>query len=142
MARLLFLNEEFAARLLDREQASREVVGHLRMTAGREPNHPELRELVGELAVRSSRFRTLWAEHHVHQKASGGKPLQHPEVGLLDLHYATLLTPGWPNQMLQTYAAEPGTPTAERLASLGSLAVAGESRTGDLRDARSKTAEG
>ena len=58
------------------------------------------------------------------------------------MHYAALLAPGWPNQMLQTYTAEPGTPTAERLALLGSLAVTGESRTGDPRDASSQTAEG
>ena len=123
MARLMFLDEEMAARHRDWEGAVRDVVGMLRMTAGADPDHHNLTELVGELAVRSDVFRRLWAEHHVHEKTHGLKLLRHPDVGDLDVTYATWLIPDAPNQMMITYTVEPGSPSAQAMALLGSLSA-------------------
>lgn len=116
---LLFLNEELAARHRDWERSARETVGMLRMTAGQNPNHTELSELVHDLAIRSAAFRALWAEHHVHEKASGLNRLRHPEVGEVDLNYTTWTTPDSPEQMLITYTPEPASPSAHALELLG-----------------------
>ncbi|HEY4460597.1 MAG TPA: transcriptional regulator, partial [Pseudonocardiaceae bacterium] len=76
---------------------------------------------VGELSLRSDRFRTLWARHDVRQKTSGVTRLRHPQVGPLDLRYEKLALPGTGGQMLVTFHAEPGTPSAERLQLLAHL---------------------
>lgn len=44
--------------------------------------------------------------------------LDHPRVGALTLAYEALPIPDAPEQVLITYSAEPGSPTAERLARL------------------------
>ncbi|MFF7652692.1 helix-turn-helix transcriptional regulator [Streptomyces sp. NPDC007983] len=121
---LMFLDEDLAARHRDWEGSARETVGILRMTAGENPDHPELSTLVGDLAARSETFRQLWAEHHVHEKASGIKLLRHPELGDIDLTYVTWTTPASPNQMLVTYTPEPGSPSARTLGLAGRTAPA------------------
>ncbi|MFR9729833.1 helix-turn-helix transcriptional regulator [Saccharopolyspora sp. MS10] len=118
---LLFSDDEVAARHRDWDSAARATVGILRMTAGQEPDHPGLSELVGGLSVRSDTFRRLWAEHHVHEKTSGVQLLRHPELGDLDLTYLSWTTPAAPGQMLVTYTPEPGSPSARALDALGSL---------------------
>ncbi|MFF1696487.1 helix-turn-helix transcriptional regulator [Streptomyces sp. NPDC058257] len=120
---LIFRDEEVAARHRDWESAARNTVGILRMTAGANPDHPPLSALVGELSMYSETFRRLWAEHHVHEKATGMQLLRHPEVGDLDLSYLTWTTPASPHQMLVTYTAEPGSPSARALHLLGAMAA-------------------
>ncbi|MBJ7289467.1 helix-turn-helix transcriptional regulator [Williamsia sp.] len=137
MARLMFLDEEVVARHRDWESAVRDVVGILRMTAGADPEHANLSALVGELAVRSDVFRRLWAEHHVYEKAHGPKLIRHPDVGDIDLTYATWLIPDAPNQMLITYTTDPRSPSAQALALLGSLAVS--AATPDVEMSRDHT---
>lgn len=116
MARLVFGDSDLAARHRDWDVAARDIVGILRMTAGQDPNSVLLQELIGELAVYSATFRRLWAEHHVHEKTSGPKPLRHPEVGDIDLHYDTFAVAGDPSLMLVTYSVAPGTPSSDALA--------------------------
>jgi MmyB-like transcription regulator ligand binding domain len=43
-------------------------------------------EVVGELALSSERFRTLWARHDVRGLDSGTATVHHPVVGELRLH--------------------------------------------------------
>ncbi|WP_236792152.1 helix-turn-helix transcriptional regulator [Amycolatopsis sp. GM8] len=121
---LLFLDEELAARHRDWEESARGTVGILRMTAGEDPDNPALTALVGELAVRSETFRRLWAEHHVFEKSSGLNLMRHPELGDIDLTYVAWTTPASPGQMLVTYTAEPGSPSAHALDLLGSMIAA------------------
>jgi len=49
--------------------------------------------------------------------------MEHPVVGRLDLRREKLGVGGTDGQVLVVYHADPGTPTAERLALLGSLAA-------------------
>ncbi|MGK5740721.1 helix-turn-helix domain-containing protein [Micromonospora sp. URMC 103] len=107
----------------DWEQATAAAVGQLRAVMGAETTDPRLVALVGELSIKSERFRRLWARQDVVRRASSRTRLHHPEVGDLDLHREKLIVAGTDNQVLVIYHAEPGTPSAQALALLGSIAV-------------------
>ena len=47
------------------------VVPYLRSVAGADVDDPRLVELIGELSLRSERFRRLWARHDVRPKSTG-----------------------------------------------------------------------
>jgi transcriptional regulator with XRE-family HTH domain len=121
MARLLFLEPGMADRHLDWENSVRDIVGILRMSAGRDPHAPGLAELVGELSVCSETFRDLWASHHVHEKTHGRKTFHHPEVGRIELAHETLHVPGPGHLMLVVHTPEPGSPSEEAISLLASL---------------------
>jgi transcriptional regulator with XRE-family HTH domain len=98
------------------------AVAYLRSVVGGALDDPKLAELIGELSLRSDRFRTLWARQDVRQKTSGTTLLLHPQVGPLDLHYEKFALPGTSGQMLVTYHAERDSPSYERLQLLSHLA--------------------
>ncbi|MFL6122417.1 helix-turn-helix transcriptional regulator [Actinophytocola sp.] len=81
MARLLFLDDEVAARYVQWECKARDLVSQLRMEASRSPNDERLATLVGELTMRSPDFARLWATHPVREKIRGGHRYRHPVVG-------------------------------------------------------------
>ncbi|BBA96456.1 putative DNA-binding protein [Actinacidiphila reveromycinica] len=119
--RAAFLEPGMRAYYRDWETMTAKTVAHLRsMVAG--VDDPRVLELIGELSLRSERFRTLWARQDVRVKASGVTLLRHPQVGDLDLHYEKLALPEAPGQMLVTYHAQPGTASYERLHLLAHLA--------------------
>jgi transcriptional regulator with XRE-family HTH domain len=97
------------------------AVPHLRSIAGADTDDPRLVELVGELSLRSERFRTLWARQDVRHRATGTSLFNHPQVGPLELNYERLLIPGSGMQALVTYHAQPGSDSEERLRLLGSI---------------------
>jgi transcriptional regulator with XRE-family HTH domain len=97
------------------------VVPYLRSVAGPDAGDPRLTGLVGELSLRSDRFRALWARHDVRHKSTGISLLRHPQAGELELRYEKLLIPGTEIQTLVTYHAEPGSDSEERLRLLASL---------------------
>src|SRR4029077_16449470 len=97
------------------------AVPHLRSTAGADTGAPRLVELVGELSLRSERFRTLWARQDVKHKTTGTSLFNHPQVGPMELNYEKLLIPGSGMQALVTYHAQPGSDSEERLRLLGSI---------------------
>lgn len=119
-ARLVFLNPSYRDLFVDWESKASDVVAFLRMDAGCYPDDPELTALIGELSVKSERFRTLWARHDVKEKTHGTKVLRHPLVGELRLSWEALRMPSDPEIFLTTYSAEPGTPSAEALQLLAS----------------------
>lgn len=86
---------------------------------------PRLVELVGELSLASEEFRRLWARHDVRPRAGFRVAFAHPVVGLMELDCEKLAVGGTEGQTLAVYHAPPGTPTAERLALLGSLVARG-----------------
>ncbi|MFJ9948842.1 helix-turn-helix transcriptional regulator [Kitasatospora sp. NPDC091207] len=115
IARITFLNPESRSLYADWEACARGNVAYLSMEAGRRPEDPRLRELIGELAVKSGEFRGWWAEHPVRDKTSGVKRFHHPVVGTLELAYETLRAADDPTQALITYAPEPGSPSEDAL---------------------------
>lgn len=119
-ARLVFLRPDYRRLFADWESKATDIVGMLRMDAGRHPDDPQLSALVGELSVKSPEFRQLWARHDVKEKCHGVKALRHPLVGELSLLFESFQPPGDPEQTLITYHAEPGTPSADALRLLAS----------------------
>ncbi|MEU1424061.1 helix-turn-helix transcriptional regulator [Kitasatospora sp. NPDC005751] len=115
IARITFLHPESRSLYADWDECARGNVAHLGMEAGRRPDDPRLRELIGELAMKSREFRTWWAERPVRDKTSGVKRFHHPVVGTLELAYETLRAADDPAQALITYAPEPGSPSEDAL---------------------------
>ncbi|MFB7380393.1 helix-turn-helix domain-containing protein [Kitasatospora purpeofusca] len=112
---------------LDWESKAADLVGMLRLDAGRDPDDPRLTSLIGELSVKSEDFRRLWAAHNVLDKGHGVKELRHPVVGPLTLRYETFRPAGDPDQVLVAYHAEPGSSSAESLRLLASWIATGPS---------------
>ncbi|GII54254.1 transcriptional regulator [Planotetraspora thailandica] len=127
--RAAFLEPEMREFYRDWEGMTAKSVSYLRSVIGAADDDPRLIELVGELSLRSDRFRMLWARHDVRHQTSGVSRLLHPQVGALDLRYEKLAIPGAAGQMLVTYHAEPGSLSHEKLRLLGSLAVRPEPGT-------------
>jgi transcriptional regulator with XRE-family HTH domain len=101
------------------------AVPHLRSIAGADTGDPRLAELVGDLSLRSERFRTLWARQDVKHKTTGTSLFNHPKVGPLELNYEQLLIPGSAMQALVTYHAQPGSESEEHLRLLASISAPG-----------------
>jgi hypothetical protein len=86
-----------------------------RLVAGRRPRDHRLEALIGELSVASREFAALWAAAPVKEKTSGTRRFAHPLAGRLDLDFQVLAIPGSDGQLLITFTAEPGTPSAAAL---------------------------
>jgi transcriptional regulator with XRE-family HTH domain len=120
IAWLVFMDPASHDLYLDWESKARDVVAGLRMHAGRSPDDPRLAALIGELSVKSPAFRQWWAAHDVRGTGPCTKELHHPVVGRLSLVNESMVLPADGGQMLVTYAAEPGSPSAEALRLLAS----------------------
>jgi transcriptional regulator with XRE-family HTH domain len=123
LVRVAFLDPRLRAK--NWERVTETTVASLRALVGPDVDDPRLNELVGELSVRSERFRQLWARHDVRPKRSGTTRIDHPLVGPLELSYEKLPIPDTDRQTLVVYHAAPGSPSAQGLALLAS-AAAGE----------------
>lgn len=121
LARMVFLDP--AAHRFHREwdRTASAAVAELHRAAGLAPDDPRLNEVVGELALKSTDFRSLWARHDVRGKTGDAKALHHSEVGDLDLRYDSFTVNAVPGQQLIVYQAEQGSPSEGSLALLGSL---------------------
>ncbi|MFF5206467.1 helix-turn-helix transcriptional regulator [Streptosporangium sp. NPDC000396] len=122
LARFVFLEPAARERYLDWEEVARSAVGGLRLTAGRRPDDATLAALIGELAMNSDTFRTLWAGRDVELRTHGRKRLWHPLVGELTLRYENFEVVGGSGQLLTTLYAEPGSPEQTTLQLLNTLA--------------------
>jgi transcriptional regulator with XRE-family HTH domain len=122
-SRFLFLDP--AARVFwpDWALVADQIVASMRSIAGQYPHDKTLTDHIGELVTRSEEFRTRWAAHDVRFHRTGVKRLHHPDVGDLELAYETMELPASPELRMTAYTAVAGSPSAERLALLGSLAA-------------------
>ncbi|MGO4649465.1 helix-turn-helix domain-containing protein [Nocardia sp. 2YAB30] len=119
------------------DRTARQALSALRRLAGQNPDDPALTALVGELATRSTEFRTWWAGHTVTVHTSGTKTFRHPVVGEFTLGYETLTLGSAPDIRIATYLPELGTPSADALELLRSwAATAPEPAQADETDAR------
>ncbi|MFJ1705850.1 helix-turn-helix domain-containing protein [Kitasatospora sp. NPDC088346] len=123
LVRMTFLDPAAHSFHRDWPRAARASVAALRHAAGRDQDHPGLAALVGELSLASPEFATLWADHDVRRKTAESKLFHHPQVGDLDLDYETFRVNSAPGLQLVVYQAEPGSPSADGLALLSSLAA-------------------
>ncbi|ANP52209.1 hypothetical protein J2Z21_009506 [Streptomyces griseochromogenes] len=98
-------------------------MGNLRALSALFPNDPRVTEIVGQLAMHSPAFATLWARYEVRLRTSEDKRLFHPQVGEMRLHYEAFTVTSARGQQLFVYSAEPGTPSADALILLRGIAA-------------------
>jgi transcriptional regulator with XRE-family HTH domain len=118
LVRAAFLDPRVRDMYPDWEHVTETTVAGLRALIGPDVNDPRLNELVGELSVRSERFRQLWARHDARPKRRGKTRIDHPLVGPLELSYEKLPIPDTDRQTLGVYHAAPGSASAQALALL------------------------
>lgn len=128
LMRAVFLDPAERELRRDWEDLTEEGVAALRAYAGPDSDDPRLRDLVGDLSLRSERFRTLWARHEVRPRRGRMNHLTHPLVGDLDLQSSKLSMDGTDGLTLVVCHAEPGSRSAELLDILGSLTAGGAER--------------
>ncbi|MFF5106420.1 helix-turn-helix transcriptional regulator [Streptomyces sp. NPDC000134] len=124
-ARHIFLEEAERGLYADWETCTLDVVGHLRLAAGKYPEDPRLASLIGELAMGSERFRRLWARADVRARTYGRKAYRHPLIGLLELHQENFILPNESGMELVVLSATPGSPAEDGLRLLADLGAAG-----------------
>ncbi|MGZ6640562.1 MAG: helix-turn-helix transcriptional regulator [Solirubrobacteraceae bacterium] len=121
-ARFTFLDPAAQDFYVDWERMAKDLVAHLRSEAGRNPHDRGLSDLIGELSVRSTEFRTWWAAHNVRYHQTGTKRLHHPIVGDLELSYEVMELSADAGVTISVYSAEAGSRSQEALDLLGSWA--------------------
>ncbi|WP_306334391.1 helix-turn-helix transcriptional regulator [Streptomyces sp. KL118A] len=101
----------------DTDEFSRTMAQHLRTTAARYPDDPEVKSLVTELRTRSPEFAELWATHEISARPTLCKTFRHPVVGFVAVHCDVLdITDR--DQRVFIYTAAPGSEEAMRLLSV------------------------
>ncbi|MFH8337292.1 hypothetical protein [Streptomyces sp. AM6-12] len=123
LARFLFLDERAGETFPEREDAADVAVALLQVAAARSPCSRAVTGLVGELATRSTEFRTRWAAHDIRAHRRGSKRFRHPAVGDLTLDFEALEIAGGDGLTLFGYTALPDTPAREALRLLASWAA-------------------
>jgi transcriptional regulator with XRE-family HTH domain len=122
-ARFTFLDPAARAIYLDWEHVAKDLVGHLRSEAGRNPYDRGLSDLVGELSTRSPEFRTWWAAHNVRYHHTGTKRIHHPVVGEMQLSYEVMELTADDGMTISIHGAEPDSRSAQALDVLASWAA-------------------
>lgn len=123
LARLVFLDPHTRELYADWPSKARAVVENLRMTAGRHPDDALLASLVGELAMRSTTFAELWADHRVSPCDSAVFEMHHPLVGSLTVTQQSLRLPQDEERHIVLAIAEPGSPSQAALRLLSQTAA-------------------
>jgi transcriptional regulator with XRE-family HTH domain len=121
--RSMFLDAGDRALFVDWEATTAQLAAAFRVSVGSDADDARTVELVGELSLRSARFRHLWARHDVQPRV--GTPasrLLHPQLGELTLMREKLAIGSTNGQLLVIWHAEPHSASAEKLSLLASLA--------------------
>lgn len=135
LLRAVFLDPAERELRRDWEELTAEGVATLRGHIGPDVDDPRLVELVGELSVRSERFRLLWSRHEVRPMLGRTSLLSHPLVGDFELRSNKFEIPGTDTLNVVVFHAEPGSRSAELLGLLGSLAASGDASPEESADA-------
>jgi transcriptional regulator with XRE-family HTH domain len=115
LVRDMFLVPEVRTLFPDWADIAGQTVAALRAEA--DPRDPAFRALTDSLRADSA-FRTMWDNHDVRRTRNEIKRFDHPSVGRLTLRRQTLAISGAEGQVIITYQAEPGSPSADALARL------------------------
>jgi transcriptional regulator with XRE-family HTH domain len=117
--RSLLLDPEEQAFQQDWDRSTEGFIAGFRKSIGDDTDNPRFVELVGELALSSERFRTLWARHDIRSLEGGTTTVNHPVVGELHLHRDKLPVD---DLILVLYYADQGSQSDEKLRLLASMA--------------------
>ncbi|WP_329138536.1 helix-turn-helix transcriptional regulator [Streptomyces sp. NBC_01476] len=124
--RSLLLDPEEQVFQQDWARSTEGFIAAFRQSIGDDVDNARFVELVGELALSSERFRTLWARHDVRGLEGGTTTVNHPVVGELRLHRDKLPVD---DVLLVLYYADQGSESDEKLRLLASMAQAAPTRT-------------
>ncbi|WNE95672.1 helix-turn-helix transcriptional regulator [Streptomyces luomodiensis] len=105
----------------DWERYTATAVAHLRAQIGTETDDARLHTLIGELSVKSERFRVLWARHDVRTARDTTFRIRHPTIGPVELLVEKFQVAGSDGLETLLLHAAPGSPSADALALLASL---------------------
>lgn len=114
LARYLFLDPHSRGFFLDWDKVADDLVGALRVQAGKSPRDKGLSDLVGELSTRSDEFVTRWARQNVRLHQMSRKRLHNQVVGEIELTGNALELPG-DDLVLIAYTADVGSPAEDQL---------------------------
>jgi transcriptional regulator with XRE-family HTH domain len=118
--RSLLLDPEEQAFHQDWAKSAAGFIAAFRESIGTDADDPRFVELVGELSLSSTHFRTLWARHDVRALEGGTTTVNHPVVGELRLNRDKLPVG---DLLLVLYYADTGSESEEKLGLLASYAA-------------------
>ncbi|MFC1415643.1 helix-turn-helix transcriptional regulator [Streptacidiphilus cavernicola] len=105
----------------DHARHSRIITSELRAVYSRLGDDPRVNEVLDALLERSEEFAALWHAHEVSlRRPEEPKRIQHPELGVLELHCQVLFDHDQA-QVLLVYTATPGTESHDKLRMLSVL---------------------
>jgi transcriptional regulator with XRE-family HTH domain len=116
----LFKHPDARTTFIEWPEVARVIVHVLRLNSGRYPNDWGIHSLVEDLLITSDDFRQLWNEQTVDHLCRSAKALHHPQVGRVELTFHFFDVCDAHGQQLLVGAPEPGTPSAQAVALLGS----------------------
>ena len=119
LARYMFLDPHSRGVYLDWESVADDLVGSLRVQAGRDPRDKAMSDLIGELSTRSDEFVTRWARQNVLLHRTSRKRLHNRVVGDIELTGSALELPG-DELVLIAYTADVGSQAEDQLQLLAS----------------------
>ena len=114
LARYLFLDPHSRGFFLDWDHVADDLVGALRVQAGRDPRDKALSDLIGELSTRSDEFVARWARQNVRLHRTARKRLHNRVVGDIELTGNALELPG-DDLTLIAYTADAGSQAEDQL---------------------------
>ena len=130
LARLVFLDPYAKAFFLDWDTNAQDMVGSLRIQAGRDPSDRGLSDLIGELTTRSDGFAARWARHDVRLHRTARKRLNSRVVGDIELTGDALDLAGDGLTMI-AYSAEPGSQAEDQLLLLAAWSATAGTRASE-----------
>jgi transcriptional regulator with XRE-family HTH domain len=122
--RVLFTEDDARAFHGNWEEYTATAVAHLRAQIGTETDDERLHALIGELSLKSERFRQLWARHDVRTAHNVTFHIRHPQVGPMELLVEKFQLAGPSGMEMLLLHAAPGSPSADALTLLASLDTA------------------
>lgn len=99
------------------------TVAGFHAAAGAALDDPRVHQILEELTGKSPEFVQIWERNDARGKNADEKTFVHPDVGELTLRMQTFDVRAAPGQQLVVYHADAGTPSAEALHLLGTLAA-------------------
>ena len=108
LARMVFLDPGAEHFYADWEQVATQIVANLRSGLIEFPEDNRVLAVVEEISEQSPAFARLWATHKVRPRTSEDKVFNHPQLGLLRLHFEAMEITDAPDQRLFVYCPAEG----------------------------------